>query len=141
MTIQRFGVSVPEDLLAKFDRIVEKRDYVGRSEAIRDAMRQFISQWEWENKQEGRTAALNIVYEHQPRLMAKLIEVQHSAEAHVKSTVHIHLTKKHCFEVLSIEGRKGQIQQLADTIAGLPGIVASQLFVYSLEDGESPHEH
>ncbi|MGV9170654.1 MAG: nickel-responsive transcriptional regulator NikR [Promethearchaeia archaeon] len=139
MTIQRFGVSVPEDLLKEFDKIVEKRDYVGRSEAIRDAMRQFIAQWEWENEQEGRTAALNIVYEHQPRLMAKLIEVQHSAEAHVLSTVHIHLTKKYCFEVLSIEGKKHHIQQLADKIAGLPGIVASQLFVYSLDDAKEHH--
>ncbi|MBS3793831.1 MAG: nickel-responsive transcriptional regulator NikR [Candidatus Thorarchaeota archaeon] len=140
MTLQRFGVSVPEDLLNEFDAIVEKRDYVGRSEAIRDAMRQFIAQWQWENEQEGRTAALNIVYEHQPRLMAKLIEVQHSAKAHVLSTVHIHLTERHCFEILSIEGKKSHIQELADKIAGLPGIVASQLFVYSLVE-EGRHHH
>ena len=38
MALKRFGVSVPEDLLEKFDKLVEKKGYVGRSEAIRDAM-------------------------------------------------------------------------------------------------------
>ena len=53
MTLKRFGVSIPEDLLEKFDKLVEKKEYVGRSEAIRDAMRSYISQTEWEADQDG----------------------------------------------------------------------------------------
>jgi metal-responsive CopG/Arc/MetJ family transcriptional regulator len=36
--LKRFGVSIPEDLLEQFDVLVKAKRYVGRSEAIRDAM-------------------------------------------------------------------------------------------------------
>jgi len=43
MKVKRFGVSIPEDLLKQFDDIVKEKEYVGRSEAIRDAMRLYIT--------------------------------------------------------------------------------------------------
>ncbi|RLI61856.1 MAG: nickel-responsive transcriptional regulator NikR [Candidatus Thorarchaeota archaeon] len=139
--LKRFGVSVPEDLLRRFDKIVKKRGYVGRSEAIRDAMRGFIAQCEWESKQEGRLATLNIVYRHHPRLMSDLIKVQHSSKAHVISTVHVHLTHSHCFEALTIKGDRDDIEKLANRIGGLTGIEYVRLFVFSLPDDEDGHEH
>ena len=139
--LKRFGVSVPEDLLGRFDEIVEMRGYVGRSEAIRDAMRTFIAQCEWESQQEGRLATLNIVYEHKPRLMANLIKAQHTSKAHVISTVHVHLTQSHCFEALTIKGDRRDIEALANKIAGLSGIKYVRLFVFSLPDEDEGHDH
>ena len=41
----RFGVSLEGDLLEKFDRLIRKRLYTNRSEAIRDLIRQeFVKQ-------------------------------------------------------------------------------------------------
>ncbi|MFZ1764828.1 MAG: ribbon-helix-helix protein, CopG family, partial [Nitrospira sp.] len=34
--LARFGVSLDQDLLADFDRLIERRRYTNRSEAIRD---------------------------------------------------------------------------------------------------------
>ena len=34
MDLQRFGVSMPEDLLKEFDRYIAQRNYQNRSEAI-----------------------------------------------------------------------------------------------------------
>jgi len=132
MTTKRFGVSIPGDLLERFDTIVEQKDYVGRSEAIRDAMRTYISQCEWESGQTGNRAALNVVYQHKPRLMAELIKAQHQAKAHVISTVHVHLTHSHCLEVLIIEGDKKDIESLANKIGGFSGVEYVRLFVFSL---------
>ncbi len=140
--LKRFGVSIPEDLLSRFDEIVESKGYVGRSEAIRDAMRVFINQCEWESKQEGHLATLNIVYRHQPRLMSELIRVQHSSDAHVISTVHVHLTHTHCFEALTIKGNREDIQNLANKIEGISGIEYARLFTFSLpDDDEDEHKH
>ncbi len=132
--LMRFGVSIPEDLLKRFDSVVESRGYVGRSEAVRDAMRGFISQYEWETEQEGTTAAINIVYEHKPRLMADLMRAQHDAEAHVVTTVHIHLTDFHCLEVLAVRGTRKGIEKLASRLGGLSGIEYVRLFTFSLPD-------
>ncbi|HML04802.1 MAG TPA: ribbon-helix-helix protein, CopG family, partial [Methanobacterium sp.] len=43
----RIGVSLPDTLLGKFDEIIEKRGYSSRSEGIRDAIRSYISYYEW----------------------------------------------------------------------------------------------
>jgi CopG family nickel-responsive transcriptional regulator len=142
MQLKRFGVSIPEDLLERFDTIVERKGYVGRSEAIRDAMRGYISQCEWEFEQEGRLATLNVVYQHKPRLMADLIKAQHNAKAHVLSTVHVHLTHSYCLETITMEGSKNDIQDLANKIGGLSGVEFTRLFSFSLsEDPLSGHSH
>lgn len=141
MSMKRFGVSVPTDLLERFDELVEKKGYVGRSEALRDAMRSYITQTEWESEQGGKHAALNIVYRHKPSLMANLIESQHSARAHVTSTVHVHLTETHCLEILTIRGDREDIQALADEIGGLSGIEYVRLFPFALLDDTEEHSH
>ena len=144
MALKRFGVSVPEDLLEKFDKLVEKKGYVGRSEAIRDAMREYISQFEWctESDQEGTMASLNIVYQHKPKLMTDLIRAQHDAHAQVVSTVHVHATHSHCLEVITLKGNRKAIEELADKVSGLKGIEYVRLFTFLLpESDEVDHGH
>ncbi|MHA2351753.1 MAG: nickel-responsive transcriptional regulator NikR [Candidatus Thorarchaeota archaeon] len=142
MTLKRFGVSVPEDLLEKFDKLVAKKEYVGRSEAIRDAMRAYISQTEWEEEQKGAIASLNIVYQHKPKLMAELMEAQHDAHAEVVSTVHVHVSESHCMEVITLRGDRKSIDSLTNKVSGLKGIEYVRLFTFVLpEGGEIGHSH
>ena len=141
MALKRFGVSIPEDLLDDFDKLVEERGYVGRSEAIRDALRLYISESEWETGDEQIMASLNIVYNHKPKLMADLIKVQHISEAHVISTVHVHISKSHCLEVITVKGSKQEITKLANKISGISGIEYAKLFTFSLPDNEMEHVH
>ncbi len=132
MDLKRFGVSIPKDLLSQFDNIVQKKGYVGRSEAIRDAMRLFISKYQWNLEGSIGFASLNIVFQHKPKLMAELVKHQHDAEAEVISTLHTHISKTHCFEILTMKGTAEGIKRLADRIAGLSGIDFAELFTFSL---------
>ncbi|NWF95141.1 MAG: nickel-responsive transcriptional regulator NikR [Candidatus Thorarchaeota archaeon] len=142
MELKRFGVSIPEDLLHQFDEIVERRGYVGRSEAIRDAMRLYISDSQWESGDEVLGAALNVVYEHRPKLMSEMVAAQHAARATVISTIHVHLTLSRCFEVIVIQGKREEIQDLADKISGLAGIQYVRIFTFSLPSPmEESHHH
>ena len=140
LSLKRFGVSIPEDLLEKFDELVEKKGYVGRSEAIRDSMRAYISQNEWETSQAGGIATLNIVYKHKARLMSELTEAQHCCDAEVISTLHIHLTHSHCLEVITLKGSKSGIESFANKVEGLSGIEYARLFSFVLPD-EPAYEH
>jgi CopG family nickel-responsive transcriptional regulator len=146
MTLKRFGVSVPEELLEKFDGLVDKKGYIGRSEAIRDAMREYISQSEWESgvDHENTIATLNIVYQHKARLMADLMNVQHHAQAQVISTVHIHATHERCLEVITLRGSSKSIETFANQVSGLKGIEYIKLFTFFLpekEDTMPSHVH
>ncbi|MFW9846441.1 MAG: nickel-responsive transcriptional regulator NikR [Candidatus Thorarchaeota archaeon] len=140
--LKRFGVSIPKDLLERFDNLVESRMYVGRSEAIRDAMRFFLSQWELESQQEGNAATLSVVYKHRARLMAELTNAQHRSGASVISTMHVHLTQSHCLEVLTLSGERNSIQNLADKVGGLSGVEFTKLFMFSIpESSDHGHHH
>ena len=142
LSLKRFGVSISEDLLERFDDLVQRKGYVGRSEAIRDAMRAYISQSEWESSQTGGIATLNIVYKHKPRLMSELTEAQHCCDAEVISTLHIHLTHDHCLEVVTIKGTKAGIENFANKVGGLSGIEYSRLFSFALPDEtDNGHPH
>jgi CopG family nickel-responsive transcriptional regulator len=54
MDLQRFGVSMPEDLLKEFDRYIAQRNYQNRSEAIRDLIRDKLVEQEWVAIEEGK---------------------------------------------------------------------------------------
>jgi len=51
--LSRIGVSLPENLLGKFDEIITKRGYSSRSEGIRDAIRGYIRYYDWMSEVEG----------------------------------------------------------------------------------------
>ena len=55
----RFGVSIENGLLDEFDTLIRERGYSNRSEAIRDLIRGYTAEREWE---EGGEAAGGIVY-------------------------------------------------------------------------------
>ena len=141
MKTKRFGVSIPENLLDEFDELVSRKEYVGRSEAIRDAMRLFISKNKWDAEDTEGFASLNIVYEHRPQLTAALLEIQHDAEVEVISTLHTHITRTHCFEVITMRGNKRGIRRVADRIGGITGIEFLELFTFSLPEGTPAHHH
>ena len=73
--------------------------------------------------------------------MAELIKVQHTSEAHVISTVHIHISRTHCLEVITVKGSKESILRLANKVSGISGIEYAKLFTFSLPEDDTEHEH
>ncbi|MCG7854363.1 MAG: ribbon-helix-helix protein, CopG family, partial [Methanoregulaceae archaeon] len=45
--LSRIGISLPKNLLDKFDEIITYRGYSSRSEGIRDAIRSYITYYKW----------------------------------------------------------------------------------------------
>lgn len=66
--LMRIGVSLPDNLLNRFDEIIAKRGYSSRSEGIRDAIRSYILNYEWMSEVEGdRIGIVSLVYDHDQR--------------------------------------------------------------------------
>ena len=79
-TLIRTGISLDSELLLRFDRVIRKKGYTNRSEAIRDLVRDYAVA---EDVEENRTVVgtLTMVYDHhRPKLSEQLIEAQHHAE-------------------------------------------------------------
>jgi len=125
--LSRIGVSLEDNLLKEFDRLIAKRGYETRSEAFRDLIRErLLSETVASNKPVVGT--LTIVYDHHiPNLAQKLTEVQHRAGAMILAATHIHLDHNYCLEVIVMKGRGKDLQDIADGMLALRGVELGKL--------------
>jgi CopG family nickel-responsive transcriptional regulator len=121
--ITRFGVSLEGRLLAKFDRMIGRKGYANRSEAIRDLIRESLVREQWEIGDGDAVGTLTLVYDHETReLEERLTELQHAHYQAIVSTLHVHLDAHHCLEVLVLRGRAALLKSIADRLIGTRGV-------------------
>ncbi|ASJ06632.1 nickel-responsive transcriptional regulator NikR [Thermococcus pacificus] len=128
MKITRFGVSVPEELLEKFDRIIEEKGYVNRSEAIRDMMRDFIVRHEWEQGEGEVAGTITMLYNHdEAEVVKELLDLQHDYLEEIISSIHVHMDEHNCLEVVIVKGKASRIKEIADRLLSLKGVKHGKL--------------
>ena len=122
--LARIGVSLPENLLEKFDEIITKRGYSSRSEGIRDAIRSYIRYYAWMGEVEGeRVGTISMVYDHNQRgLVNSLMDIEHEFSEIIRSSLHIHISHDMCMEVLLVRGEGKDVKNVAEKIMALRGI-------------------
>ncbi len=125
--LSRTGVSLDEDVLNEFDRLIAKRSYKNRSEAFRDLIREALLS-ETVDSNKPVVGTLTLVYDHHvPNLSEKLTETQHSAGAMVLAATHVHLDHHYCLEVVIMKGRSKEVQGIADRMLALRGVELGKL--------------
>ncbi len=132
----RFGISIDSGLLERFDRVVEEKGYVNRSEAIRDLIRDALVEQSWEAGEEETVGTLTLVYDHHVRdLSDRLTDIQHDHHDRIISTLHVHLDHHNCLEVLIVRGKAGQIKSIADSMIGVKGVKHGKLVMTTTGQG------
>jgi CopG family nickel-responsive transcriptional regulator len=118
----RFGVSLEEDLLVRFDQRIKQRKYTNRSEAIRDLIREELIKKEWTDNKEV-TGAITLVYDHHTRkLVTKVLDVQHDYHTCILSSQHIHLDHHNCFEIIVTKGKSKEIEELYQKLKSIKSV-------------------
>lgn len=126
--ITRFGVSIDDQLIKKFDDLIERKGYANRSEAIRDMIRHTLVEQEWEAGEQETVGTITIVYNHHTReLEHALTEMQHKSFHQIVSTLHVHLDAHNCLEVLVVKGKNQDIRMIADRLIGTRGVKHGKL--------------
>ena len=121
--LERIGVSLDKGLLAEFDELIARQGYQSRSEAIRDLVRQQLSRERLADPQTEAVAAVVLVYDHHAtKLTERLIEVQHSNLLQAISSLHVHLDRHDCLEVVVLRGRVREINRLGEQILSMKGV-------------------
>src|SRR5580704_16791601 len=129
--LARIGVSLEHALLRNFDRLIGKKGYGNRSEAIRDLIRRHLVA-EDIDKNEVVVGTLTIIYDHhRPNLTEKLVEEQHRAGSTIRAATHVHLDHHNCLEVIIMKGRSAPLRDLANGLLSLRGVKHGQLVVTS----------
>lgn len=135
MKLQRFGVSLPEDLMRKFDRLIKRKRYPNRSEAIRDLIRRELVQ---EDIASDKVVAgvLSLLYDHHRTSISETLNaLQHDHHKSIISNTHVHLDHDNCLEVILLHGRAKDIKKFADAIISIKGVKHGGLHLTSTGSG------
>lgn len=125
--MERFSISMDDDLLHKFDRHLENHGYSNRSEAVRDLVRKALIDEEWQAGEEV-VGVITLVFDHHQRqLLDKLTDLQHDHHDLIISSTHVHLDHHNCLEVIIVKGEAGSVRKLADQLKATRGVKSSEM--------------
>lgn len=127
--VTRIGVSLPKNLLDEFDSIIRTRGYSSRSEAIRDAIRNYIMEYKWLEKEEGEiVGVVYIIYDRTVKGVSDaIIDIQHEFLDVITTTMHIHLSKDYCLEIILVKGDMKRVKALIDKAMAIKGVMSVKL--------------
>jgi CopG family nickel-responsive transcriptional regulator len=119
------SITLPSDLLKKFDQFIMDRGYYSRSEAFRDAVRSLIAEAEVGKLESGSVAAtMMIICEYARRdVDLRMSEVRHEFDDVVVENFHRHIDQQYCLEVFIAEGGYQRVLELIGRIRGMRGII------------------
>jgi CopG family nickel-responsive transcriptional regulator len=130
----RFGVSIERDLLERFDSLRLQRGYATRSEALRDLIRDHLTQQGWQGEAGWICGSVTLVYPHDRIAVSRaLAELQHSALDLIVSTLHVHLDRQRCMEVLVLRGPADRVRSLAEQVGALRGLAHGHVSLVAAE--------
>jgi CopG family nickel-responsive transcriptional regulator len=132
--IERVGVSLEKELLGAYDKLISAKGYQSRSEAIRDLIRQQLSNTRVQNEKAEAVAAVVLVYDHHATaLMERLTELQHSHLLQTISSLHVHLDHHDCLEVIVLRGKVGEINKMGEKLISIKGVKLGRINLLATE--------
>ncbi len=134
--LSRIGISLPRNLLDKFDEIINYRGYSSRSEGIRDAIRSYITYYKWMSDVKGeRQGVITMIYDHDQRgLLTTLTDIQHEFMGTIQASLHSHVTTDRCLEVILVRGDGSVLKSLAERLMSQKGVESVKLTTIPLND-------
>lgn len=129
--IERMSVTLPAELLADLEEVVAGDEYDSRSEATRDALRSFLTDYRRENDLAGdQRGAVVVLYDHDVSgVTDEILELQHRSPDAIVATQHIHLSDHLCMETLIVDGPGEDIEALLEALRPLKGVHQVRLAV------------
>ncbi len=119
------SLSLPSTLLERLDEFVRRYGYTGRSELVRDAIREYISSRFPEEAMKGTIYGVIIAltnHEAKPSVDQRVIDTIHLHQALIKSFYHQLLTGGWCLNIAIIEGKWTEMQSLIRALRKIKGV-------------------
>lgn len=131
--VDRFGVSMDTELLAAFDALIAARGYANRSEAIRDMVRDALSQDRIADASTAVSATLTFLFEHARESSRRLRLILREQPNLLAGVQVFPLDGDREVQIAVLRGGAGEVQRLADRIQGLRGVSHGHLAMIAVE--------
>lgn len=128
----RFGISIPADLLVKFDEHLRGKNNQNRSEAIRDLIRDRLVQEAWSEGKGEQVATVTFVMDGQSGdVQRRLIDAKRAMGASLVSEMHVRLSQHQELQVLALRGPASAVRNQAESLLALKGVLHGKLVMTS----------
>jgi CopG family transcriptional regulator, nickel-responsive regulator len=127
-------MSLPSDLLTKFDESMVRAGYTDRSKALQTAMHSLIDEYSWKTNDnaEGAGAIIMMYDNHAYNQDRKSTQVQHKYADVISASTHVHLKNDNCLETIMVKGDIKKIRDLAKHLSENRGIKSLKVNFVSL---------
>ena len=130
--VSRISISLPGALLADLDRLVERRGYGSRSQAVADIVNAQIVESRQQLGDDVMVGTLTLHYDRSvPGLQARLADLQYEHIAEVISSLHVHLSHNQVLEVVVVQGQARRLQEIADSMLTRRGVIGGTLQLHA----------
>jgi CopG family transcriptional regulator, nickel-responsive regulator len=122
--LTRISISLPSDLLTKFDESMVRAGYTDRSKALQTAIHSLIDDYSWKTNDnaEGAGAIIMMYDNHIYNQDKRSTQVQHKYADIISASTHIHLENDNCLETIMVKGDIKKIRDLAKHLSENRGI-------------------
>jgi CopG family nickel-responsive transcriptional regulator len=124
-SVARISLSLPPELLERFDDIAAKSGFADRSKAVQATIRNFISDEKHSLTPNQRvTAVIIVVYNHEARgIDAILTDIEHEIGDKISSSSHVHLGVTHCLKIIVLKGNMTEVTTFEKAVRKLNGVM------------------
>lgn len=134
--VTRIGVSLEPDLLEQFDKHISYKGYVSRSEAIRDLIREILSENEWKDDSQYMVGAIMIIFDSKVTgTLEKISNMQIDFAENILATNRVALEEGKFIDIISVSGPLGELKELKNKYTSMKGVLRGKLTMVSPSKG------
>ena len=127
--VTRISVTLPRDLLLRFDSLIKSLGLRSRSKAVAEAIALYLAERAWlvEEGDFQVIGSLTLIYKHD-KALNEMMRVQHAFGGIIRSTSHVHIDDETCLEVLLISGPLSKVREMVKRFEAMRGVEAVRTF-------------
>ena len=130
------SITLPSDLINKFDAFIKDRGYYSRSEAFRDAIRSLMVEAELGNIQADKvaTVVLTACDIRRKDVDVRLVELRSDFEDVVVENLHRYIEQEYCIDIFLAQGERKKILDFIGRVRGTRGVQQVQTVFLPLRE-------
>lgn len=130
------SISMPDELEKRVDKFGEEHGYTGRSEIVREAVRNLLSEFE-DKRLENRElmAIVTVLFDYETTSVEeKMMRLRHENDELVVSNFHSHVGNHYCMELFILEGELEEISSFVGRVRATRDTASVDYSVHPIDD-------
>lgn len=130
------SISMPDELEGRIDEFAERHGYTGRSEVVREAVRNLLGEFEDERLEERELMAIvTVLFDFETTSVEeRMMHLRHDHEDLIISNFHSHVGDHYCMELFVLEGELEDISRFVGKVRATKDTLTVDYSVSPVDD-------